>query len=231
MKDGKEGTRANGQVGDAPTPRGERLRAPQVRLFAGRQSAMSPRAHRHRYAPVRYGRLGISVHVGTIPAHKKVHQLMNHQGVSEIVFEETCAVPSEQTAKSLFMRLPHGRDYASTLIECLATSYLLAMAESICIREMQRHIDADIQVIVGRSIRIEHLAPIPSGTTLRLRGWVEQVGRRSATFCVRARDSHEPVCECVMTLVAVQRSSIEACIATKARSIQGVEAVVNSAAS
>ena len=155
---------------------------------------------------------------------------MNHQGVSEIVFEETCAVPSDQTAKSLFMRLPHGRDYASTLIECLATSYLLAMAESICIREMQRHIDAELQVIVGRSIRIEHLAPIPSGTTLRLRGWVEQVGQRSATFFVRAHDSREPVCECTMTLVAVQRSSIEAHIATKARSIQGAEAQLNSAA-
>lgn len=156
---------------------------------------------------------------------------MNHQGVSEIVFEETCAVPSDQTARSLFMRLPHGRDYASTLIECLATSYLLAMAESICIREMQCHIDAEVQVIVGRSIRIEHLAPIPSGTTLRLRGWVEQVGQRSATFCVRAHDSHEPVCECTMTLVAAERSSIEACIATKAQSINGPEAALNSAAS
>jgi len=156
---------------------------------------------------------------------------MNHQGVSEIVFEEICAVPSDQTAKSLFMRLPHGRDYASTLVECLATSYLLAMAESICIREMQRHIDAELQVIVGRSIRIEHLAPIPSGTTLRLRGWVEQVGQRSATFCVRAHDSHGPVSECTVTLVAAQRSSIEACITTKVRSIQGAEAALNSAAS
>jgi len=38
MKDGKEGTRANGQVGDAPTPRGERPRVPQARLAGSERS-------------------------------------------------------------------------------------------------------------------------------------------------------------------------------------------------
>ena len=67
---------------------------------------------------------------------------MNHQGISEISFEETYNVPPEQTARALFSRLPHGSDYAQKLIECLATGYLVAVVESICIREMQRHVDA-----------------------------------------------------------------------------------------
>ena len=46
---------------------------------------------------------------------------MNHQQVSEICFEGTYTVPSDQTARSLFTRLPHGTHYAVTLIECLAT--------------------------------------------------------------------------------------------------------------
>jgi hypothetical protein len=65
----------------------------------------------------------------------------NHQGVSEIFFEESYTVPADQTAKSLFSRLPHGSEYAERLIECLATGYLVAVIESICIREMQQHVD------------------------------------------------------------------------------------------
>lgn len=69
---------------------------------------------------------------GTHP-HTRNLMPMNQQAVSEIYFEETYCVPAEQTARSLFARLPHGRDYAQTLIECLATSYLVAVVESICI--------------------------------------------------------------------------------------------------
>ena len=149
---------------------------------------------------------------------------MNHQGVSEIFFEETYSVPPEQTARALFSRLPHGSDYAERLIECLATGYLVAVVESICIREMQRHVDAASEVVVGRTVQIEHKAPIPPGSALKLRGWVERLGQRSATFCVQACDDHEIVCESSITLVAAQRASMESRIAAK------VEALVTSPA-
>ncbi len=140
---------------------------------------------------------------------------MNHQGVSEISFEETYSVPPEQTARALFSRLPHGSDYAERLIECLATGYLVAVVESMCIREMQRYVDAASEVVVGRTVRIEHKGPIPPGSALKLRGWVERLGERSATFCVQASDGHEVVCESSVTLVAVQRASMESRIAAK----------------
>ena len=140
---------------------------------------------------------------------------MYHQGVSEIFFEETYSVPPEQTARALFSRLPHGIDYAERLIECLATGYLVAVVESICIREMQRHVDAESEVVVGRTVQIEHKGPIPPGSSLKLRGWVERIGGRSATFCVQASDAHEVVCESSVTLVAAQRASMESRIAAK----------------
>jgi predicted thioesterase len=140
---------------------------------------------------------------------------MNQQGVSEICFEEAYCVPLDQTARSLFARLPHGSAYAETLIECLATGYLVAVAESICIREMHRHVDSVMEVVVGRMVRVEHRGPIPPGTCLRLCGWVERLGERSATFRVQARDDHEVCCEGEITLVAAQRASIESRIATK----------------
>ena len=102
---------------------------------------------------------------------------MNHQGVSEIFFEETYSVPPEQTARALFSRLPHGSDYAERLIECLATGYLVAVVESICIREMQLHVDAATEVVVGRTIQMEHKGPIPPGSSLKLRGWEREVRR------------------------------------------------------
>lgn len=145
---------------------------------------------------------------------------MNHQGVSEIFFEESYTVPADQTAKSLFARLPHGGGYAERLIECLATGYLVAVVESICIREMQQHVDAVAEVVVGRSIRIDHRGPIPPGSPLRLRGWLERLGDRSATFRVQAHDAHEVVCEATVTLVAVQRAQMESRIATKILALQ-----------
>lgn len=145
---------------------------------------------------------------------------MDHQRVSEICFDEVYVVPSDQTARALFTRLPHGRGYASTLIECFATGYLIAVVESICIREMQRHIDSTVEVPVGHNIQIVHCGPIPSGATIRLSGWVEQLGTRSATFCVRAYDDHELVCDGKVTIVAADRLSIESRIATKVSSLQ-----------
>jgi predicted thioesterase len=140
---------------------------------------------------------------------------MNHQGVSEISFEETYSVPPEQTARALFSRLPHGSDYAQRLIECLATGYLVAVIESNCIREMQRHVDSVLEVVVGRTIQLEHKGPIPPGSALKLRGWVERLGDRSATFCVQVSDDHEVVCESSVTLVAARRASMESRIAAK----------------
>jgi fluoroacetyl-CoA thioesterase len=145
---------------------------------------------------------------------------MNHEPISQICFAETYVVPSHQTARSLFTRLPHGMAYADTLIECFATGYLIAVVESICIREMQQHIDPLVEVVVGRDIRIEHRGPIPPGATVRVMGWCGQLGRRSATFCIRAFDDHELVCDGAITLVAADRKSIEATVATKVATLR-----------
>lgn len=110
--------------------------------------------------------------------------------------------------------------YADTLIECLATGYVIAVVESICIKEMQKHIDLTTEVVVGRSMRLEHCSPIPPGAAIRVMGSCEQLGKRSATFCIRALDDHELVCEGHVTLVAADRASIEAKISTKINGLQ-----------
>lgn len=140
---------------------------------------------------------------------------MNHQQVSEICFDEIYTVPSYQTARSLFTRLPHGRHYADAMLECLATGYLIAVVESICIRELQRQVDPLSEVIVGRNIQVEHCGPVLPGASIRLSGWVGRLGTRSVTFCVRAYDDHELVCEGQVTLVAADRAVLESKIAGK----------------
>lgn len=153
-------------------------------------------------------------HGGSTSASTGTH-FMNHERISAICFAETYVVPSHQTARSLFTRLPHGQAYAETLVECIATGYLIAVLESICIKAMQEHIEPDAEVVVGRSIRVEHCGPIPPGATMRVSGWVEQIGNRSVTFRVTAHDDHERVCDGQVTLVAAERSSIESRIAIK----------------
>ena len=144
---------------------------------------------------------------------------MNHQGVSEIFFEESYTVPADQTAKSHYAQLPHGSGYAEQLIQCLATGYLVAVVESICIRAMQQHVDA-AEVVVGRTIRLHHRGPITPGSSLRLRGWLERMGERSATFRVQACDTDELVCEAAVTLVALLRTVIETRVAAKREALQ-----------
>lgn len=140
---------------------------------------------------------------------------MNEQGMSEISFEEVFTVDPDQTARSLFTRLEHGRAYAERLLEGLATGYLIALVESVCIREMLRHLDPITEVIVGSAVNIQHRAPVPPGKQVWLRGWTSQLGERKTTFSVQAFDDHEVICEGTLTLMAASRETIERRLARK----------------
>lgn len=133
----------------------------------------------------------------------------------EISFEEVCTVDADQTARRLFARLSHGSAYASQLVEGLATGYLIAIVESICIREMLREMKLTTEVIVGAAVNIQHRAPVPPGKQVWLRGRTTHLGERRATFAVQASDDDEVVCEGVMTFVATSRERIETRLALK----------------
>lgn len=140
---------------------------------------------------------------------------MNEQGLSTIAFEEVCTIAPNQTARSLFTRLEHGRVYAEHLLEGLATGYLIALVESVCIREMLEHLDPVTEVIVGRAVNIQHRAPVPPGKQIWLRGWTSRIGERKATFEIQAFDDHEVVCDGTLTLVAASRQDLERRLALK----------------
>lgn len=140
---------------------------------------------------------------------------MNEQGISEVSFEEVCTVDPDQTARRLFAKLAHGNAYAIHMLEGLATGYLIALIESVCIREMHRHMDPATEVIVGAAVNIQPRAPVPPGKQVWLRGWTSQIGERKATFTVQAFDDHEVVCEGTLTLVAASREVIEKRLARK----------------
>jgi fluoroacetyl-CoA thioesterase len=140
---------------------------------------------------------------------------MNEQGISQICFEEACTVQPDQTAKSLFSRLAHGSAYAEHLLGGLATGYLVALIESVCIREMLHHIDPATEVIFGRAINIQHCAPAAPGKQLWLRGSTVQVGEQRTTFAVQVFDEHEAICDGSVTLVAAPREVLERRLARK----------------
>ena len=133
----------------------------------------------------------------------------------EISFEEVCTVAADQTARRLFARLSHGNAYSNRMVDGLATGYLVAIVESICIREMLREMKLTTEVIVGAAVDIQHRAPVPPGKQLWLRGRTTHLGERKATFAVQACDDDEVVCEGVMTFVATSRERIETRLARK----------------
>jgi len=133
----------------------------------------------------------------------------------EISFEEVCTVGADQTARRLFARLSHGNAYSNRMVDGLATGYLVAIVESICIREMLREMKLTTEVIVGAAVDIQHRAPVPPGKQLWLRGRTTHLGERKATFAVQVCDDDEVVCEGVMTFVATSRERMETRLARK----------------
>ena len=140
---------------------------------------------------------------------------MNHENISQICFEDSYTVPAEQTARALFARLPHGYGYAERMIECLATGYLVAVIESICIGRVQEHVHPAHEVVVGLRVHIEHRRPMPPAARVTLRGWVHAISERSVTFRVRAHDAQEIACEALVTLVVLPRAQMQARIDAK----------------
>lgn len=140
---------------------------------------------------------------------------MNQPGINQIFFEESHIVPSDHIARSPGAQLSGAAACADSTVRCVATAVLVAMVESLCVREMQAHIDGAIQIAASRTIRIDHRGPVPVGSLLRLRGWVKLLGGRSVTFRVQGFDDHELVCEATVTLVVMRRASMELRIAAK----------------
>jgi predicted thioesterase len=140
---------------------------------------------------------------------------MNHPGVNKIYFEESHIVSADHAPRLIGSAPTDGTVCAESAINCVATADLVALIESICVREMQAHIDSAIQIAASRTVRIEHRGPVPAGSLLRLRGWVELLGGRSVTFRVQGFDDHELVCEGLVTLVVMRRASMESRIAAK----------------
>lgn len=144
---------------------------------------------------------------------------MKHCEISEILVCEQYVVPAEQTAQKLFRSLPHGKPYADRMIDAMATGYLVAVLESICAREIQRHLDPDEETVVGASVECRHCAPIPPGAILRVVGWVIGVGDHEATFWAQASDEEEVVCEVQIRFAVVRRARMERKIQRKCEAI------------
>ena len=150
---------------------------------------------------------------------------MKHCEVSQIFFSETHVVTADQTVQTLFRSLPDGRGYADRMIKAMATGYLVAVLESICVREMQMYLDHDEETVVGSAMQFRHRSPIPPGAIVKVDGWVTGIGDDEATFWVQGSDEQELVCEGHIRLAVVSRSQIEMKIQRKCEALGRREVV------
>ena len=103
---------------------------------------------------------------------------MSHCGISQILFSEIYTVPAEQTSQRMFGVLPHGKSYADGLLFKCDVERLpdRSAYESICVREMQTHLDHSKETIVVASMQCQYRAPIPPGALVTVDGWVIGIG-------------------------------------------------------
>ena len=102
---------------------------------------------------------------------------MNPCKVSQIIFSQTYIVPPEQTTQQVFRLLPHASGHEDRMLDAMATGYLVAVLESICVHEMQPYLDHDEELVVGSPCNVNR-APIPAGALVRVDGWVAAIGNR-----------------------------------------------------
>ena len=140
---------------------------------------------------------------------------MRDQAISETLIEERYTVPADQTARRLFASLPHGRAYASQLVDAMATGYLVTVLESVCARALQPILRQGEETVVGSRVELQHRAPAVPGATLRLWGWVERMGDRDVTFWIGADHGDERICEARVVLHIVSAEAMTARIARK----------------
>lgn len=147
-------------------------------------------------------------------------QTANYQAIGQIVFDERYAVPLEQTAPLLFSEFPSTADSTANLVDAMTTAYLIAMLESICMRELRGFVDPHSETVVGVVVECRHRAPVARGALLRVSGWVEGVAENEVTFRVQAQDEQEQICEGSIRLAILQRARIAQHIARKQKAIE-----------
>jgi predicted thioesterase len=96
-----------------------------------------------------------------------------------------------------------------------AAGYLVTLFEALCVAELRPFLDADAEALVATQIDWVQRAPVSAGAPLRLTGWIEAAGTRSATFRVQAHDAHEQVCEGRLRFDAGERERAERAVARK----------------
>lgn len=143
---------------------------------------------------------------------------MNREEVSQMIFDESHTVSAEQGVGRR-RRGPRVDPHFDGLAGVMTSGQLVTLLESLCLRELRRHLDPDAERAVGQSIRLRYSAAIPHGALLRIRGWVHAIGDRDVTFFIHAQDDHEQVCEGTIRLVVVGRGELERRIERKVEAI------------
>ena len=133
---------------------------------------------------------------------------MNTERASQVFFEARYAVPPEQTARHVFHAMPSAHRWAGTLVDAMATTSVLAVLESACLRELAPCVDTSRDALVGVAMECRHRGAIPVGAALRITGWVERLGEREVTFRVQAHDEQEEVLEGSIRIAVVAHERI-----------------------
>jgi fluoroacetyl-CoA thioesterase len=144
---------------------------------------------------------------------------MDCASLRRTTFEMTHLVNAEGLAPGALGRQVPGRMDADPPIAAMSTCDLVALLEMLCLCEVRCHVDPSVECVVENAIQCRHWAPIPHGTLLRIRGWVQGTRKREVTFRVQAHDAHEQVCDGTVRLVFAHRLEIVRRVAHKRAAI------------
>jgi len=144
---------------------------------------------------------------------------MSNETMTQAFFDEYHVAPAEQAAQPSSRTLPRQGALADRVTRTLATTCVIAMLECLCNRELQRHLQPDIETAVATQMHCRQCAPIPVGSRLRMTGWIERLGDRNVTFRVKAQDEQEQVCDGQIQFAIVRRAEMERVVSRKHEAI------------
>ncbi|MBF4553147.1 thioesterase family protein [Corynebacterium suicordis] len=100
----------------------------------------------------------------------------------------TYELPGNRTVPNL---LPEASDF-TTMPEVLATGYMVGIIEWACMEAIRDHLDEG-EISLGTHVNFSHQAPTVPGNTVTVDVKVIAVEKRTVTFEISARDTHNVI--------------------------------------
>ena len=131
---------------------------------------------------------------------------MNHEAISQVFFSTSFTVAPAYCAAALFSTTVHGACHADRMAPMMGSAVVLAQLQSVCVDAVHAEIDWTREIVLGASVRMEHLGSADAGDIVMASGFVIGLEDHAVRFHVDARVGERAVAAGILCFAIVERA-------------------------